>query len=64
MSNGVKDRGKGQGHAAEAIFDARTRPIVVVKFCQIVNSESFLKLFRMALCVHWCLAFLVVRVLT
>ena len=36
MSNGVKDRGKGQGHAAEAIFDARTRPIVVVKFCQLL----------------------------
>ena len=33
MSNGVKDRGKGQGYVAEAIFDARTRPIVVVKFC-------------------------------
>ena len=31
MSNGLKDRGKGQGHVAEAIFDARTRPIVVVK---------------------------------
>lgn len=32
-NNGVKDRGKGQGYVAEAIFDARTRPIVVVKFC-------------------------------
>lgn len=32
-NKGVKDGGKGQGYVAEAIFDARTRPIVVVKFC-------------------------------